>query len=144
MPVSVGAILQAALLVANGMAVLNERRFLRRYGLGDPSAASTTAGGGSRTLDGLEAPAATPSSAPASSSNPFYAMDMAERRDSGGADFFGSPLKTAADDAVAGGFGSTSQSRAQLGRLLASVRMLLRWPLIIANIVCIIFTIIFG
>ncbi len=165
MPFSVGNIVQAALLVANALAILNERRFLRRWGLGDPSAiesdkkraaAASGAAGGSNgqaetggvapSSDGPDRAGAAASTS-TSSSNPFYAMDMAERRDS--QFFVGTPQSPASTSAsggtltAEGGFDS-AESRAQLGRLLASVRMLLRWPLIVANAICIAFAIIFG
>eukprot|EP00744_Colponema_vietnamica_P017054 GILI01023943.1.p1 GENE.GILI01023943.1~~GILI01023943.1.p1 ORF type:complete len:111 (-),score=14.98 GILI01023943.1:71-403(-) len=42
------------------------------------------------------------------------------------------------------GFGHQSPVKAQIAHLLSSVRMLLRWPLIIVNICFIIFSLIFG
>ena len=135
---SLGSLLQAALLVLNALAILNERRFLRPLGLGDPNAVATHAAASPAT-----AAAGSTNGAPAtSSSNPFSAMDAAE---GGGFAFLppsspnsgGHPLTSSSS-------ASSSPAIAQFALLLTSVRMLLRWPLIVANLVCIAFTVVFG
>ena len=104
-------ICRSVLLVLNAMAILSERRFLRKHGIAPPGA-SGSAGGG---VDSPAAPAF----------GDFGAV-------------FGGPgaLKPAGDD--------SASVKGQIGQLLFSVRLLLSWPIVIAIVVMVVLTIIFG
>lgn len=116
---SIANLFKAILLCLNAMAILSERRFLAPLGLATPNvtAEQQSAHNPNRT-----------------SSN-FYNEDPFGNGGGNGNANSGNSV---------GRFSHQSPVKAQVAQLLGSVRMLLRWPLIICNIVMIFFALIFG
>ena len=107
---SIFDISRCILLILNAMAILNERRFLNKYGIVPPNGSGGSAG------------------SPLGDTTGTFSND------------FGSPTTS-----PSGGDGGSSLSvKHQVGQLLFSVRLLLRWPIVIANVIMVVLTIVFG
>lgn len=114
MALTIFSIFTAVVLCLNALAILSESRFLVKIGLG-----SNQVGGGGGV------PSAVPySEAGFSPASPFDNPDAA------------------IPSVSQGSAGSTV--RIQMATLLASIRMLLRWPLIFVNSILIVFAIVAG
>ena len=112
---SVADIFTATLLIVNALAILSERRFLAPMGLANADGAGASPGFNNNGGTGA-------------SGSPAFFPD----------DGFGSP-GSGGGKAIGGG-----ELKSQINQLLSSVRMLLRWPLIVLNAVAILFALIFG
>ena len=110
---SIFDICRFALLLLNAMAILNERRFLNRYGIVPPNGSASS------------------SSSPTNSNN---------NNNNDWGDFGGGSN----DSPTSPNDGSAVSVKQQVGQLLFSVRLLLRWPIVIANVIMIVLTILFG
>jgi hypothetical protein len=112
---------RALVLILNGMAILNERRFLTKFGIVPPGGVTSS-----------------PSVAPVNGNamGGFGELDFGASLNGGGV-----ASSSGSSGATADGQISVKQ---QIGQLLFSVRLLLRWPLVIANAVMIVLTIVFG
>lgn len=105
------------LLVLNAMAILNERRFLIKHNIVPPGGA-------------IASPTVSASSSSSASGGGFGDLDFGQ----GAAASSGNSNSGVEPVAV----------KQQIGQLLFSVRLLLRWPLVIANAVMIVLTVVFG
>lgn len=129
MSFSIAVIFQAVLLVVNALAILSEKRFLSKFGL-----APTDSYAGAQK--GFGFPSGSPTTLNITTG---FGADV----NGGGSNFAGSQFGVG-PSGFDSGVPAPSAFKMQIAQFLGSVRMLLRWPLILINIVVVVFKLIFG